>query len=207
MSEDNMPAAEAEVVVDDALEPNHYELAFHVLPTVAEGEVSSVFDALKSSITGLGATVTMEEAPERFDLAYEIQEMIEGKYRKFSSAYFGWVRFTLTADQIETLNEMLASNSNLLRHLLIKLTKLEEAHPFRFHEALKSEKMVTTVEESAVVPDLTTADHAGESSEAKKEDDTKEAGTVSEAALDESLDKITGSEEEKATEEADESKA
>ena len=45
MSETNVPAAEAE------REANAYELAFHVLPTVAEGEVASVVDTIKSHIT------------------------------------------------------------------------------------------------------------------------------------------------------------
>lgn len=195
MSENNMPAAEAEGV-EDVLEHNHYELAFHVLPTVAEGEVNSVFDEIKATITGLGGETTGEEVPARFDLAYEIDKVIEGKHRKFSSAYFGWVRFTTTAEKIATLTEAIESRDDILRHLLLKLTKLEEAHPFNFHEALKSEKMVTTVDESTVVPDTTTADHAGESAEVKKEDDTTDEAEVSETELDDSLEKITGTEAE-----------
>lgn len=94
MSEQTMPAAEAEGVVVD--ERNHYELAFHVLPTVAEGEVPAVVDALKAAITNTGATISLEEAPQRIELAYEIEKPLEGKYRKFASAYFGWVRFSCT---------------------------------------------------------------------------------------------------------------
>ncbi len=184
----------AEVAGADADERTSYELAFHVLPTVAEGEVTGVFEALKNIISTAGGELTDEEAPERFDLAYEIDKMIEGKHRKFTSAYFGWVRFSMMSDAVEAAMAKVAERPDILRHMLVKLTRVEEAHPFRFHEALKSEKMVTTVEESEVVPDTTTA-AAGESTETKKEDDTAEAGEVKEAELDESLEKITSGEE------------
>ena len=50
MSETNVPAAEAEVVTDedtstDVDELSSYELAFHILPTVAEEEVPTTFSS------------------------------------------------------------------------------------------------------------------------------------------------------------------
>jgi len=121
-----MPAADAA----------QYELAFHVLPTVAEGEVADVFTSLKTAIEKAGGTITLEEAPARFELAYEIIKLLEGRNRKFTSAYFGWVRFTLEPAQLEELTEEVEGTPQLLRHLVIRLTKAEEANPFMFHEAL-----------------------------------------------------------------------
>lgn len=189
MTEETMPAAEA-------AERNSYELAFHVLPTVAEGEVSGVFESIKSLITTNGGELFDEEAPERFDLAYEVVKHIEGKNRKFTSAYFGWVRFRSEGAVLETITEELDADVNILRHLLIKLTKVEEANPFRFHEALAAEKTVTTVEESKVVPDVTTVEKtevSEEQSEAAEEkaEETKaeEAGEADEAEIEEALEK------------------
>jgi ribosomal protein S6 len=139
MSETQMPAAEA--AVSSEKETTSYELAFHVLPTVAEGEVTTVVDKIKSQITKLGGEIFDEEAAQRFDLAYEIAKYLEGRNRRFSSAYFGWVRFRLTADQLEALNEALEGNKDLLRHLLVKLTRVEEANPFRFHESIADRKV------------------------------------------------------------------
>lgn len=141
MSEETMPAAEA-------AERNNYELAFHVLPTVAEGEVSGVFDTIKALITTNGGELVDEEAPERFELAYEVVKHIDGKNRKFTSAYFGWVRFSVEAEAIEAITGGVSENANLLRHMVLKLTKAEEVDAFRFHEALESEKMVQDVEEA-----------------------------------------------------------
>jgi len=145
MSDKNMPAAEATDV-------SSYELAFHVLPTVAEGEVSTVFQTLKDIITTHGGELTVEEAPARFDLAYEIVRYLEGRNRKFSSAYFGWVRFTIAPSEIDAISQEVEGVKELLRHILIKLTKNEEAHPFYFHEALEETQSETIEvnEETAV---------------------------------------------------------
>ncbi len=178
MSETTMPAAEATASNFD--ERNSYEIAFHVLPTVAEGEVAGVFDEIKAHITKHGE-ITNEEAPERIDLVYPIVKQIEGKNRKFTSSYFGWVRCKLESDAVGTVVEELAGMQMLLRHLLIKLTAEEEAHPFRFHENRKSEKMVTVVDEEAEVLEV-------------PHTEVEENVEVSEVALDESLEKITSDE-------------
>jgi small subunit ribosomal protein S6 len=147
MSETTMPAIEAEVVEEGLNQLNSYELAFHILPTVAEGEVQGVFDSIKALITKDGGTITDEEAPERFELAYEIVKSQEGKNRKFRTAYFGWVRFTAEATIAAPLLEEVDTHSSVLRHMLIKLTKTEAENPFRFHESIESFKMVTTIDE------------------------------------------------------------
>ena len=161
MSKETMPAADAA----------HYELAFHVLPTVAEGEVADVFAALKAAIEKAGGEFTSEEEPKRFELAYEIVKHLEGRNRKFTSAYFGWVRFTLEPTKIEGLTEVIEGESRLLRHLLIRLTKMEEANPFMFHEALEADQVAEEVDEEAA--------------EEKESDDKKEEDKGGEETTDE----------------------
>ena len=170
-----MPAAEALAVAAD--ERGSYELAFHVLPTVAEGEVPAVFEALKTRITKDGGELFDEEAPERFDLAYEIVKHLEGKNRRFKSAYFGWVRFKVASEAIPRIMEEMETDPQILRHLLIKLTKVEEGHPFRFHEAIVAEKMVSTVDDVAIASD-----------DVVKSEDAEE-GEVDEAEIDAALTK------------------
>ena len=185
MSETTMPAAEAEAVVERDDERANYELAFHVLPTVAEGEVPKVFAEIKDHVTSLGGEHQTEEAAERVDLAYEIVKPLEGKNRKFSSAYFGWIRFSAEPAKVGALTEWLESNTQILRHLLIRLTKVEEETVFRFHEVMKGQKMVSTVEDSEVVPDFSTV--TNDDSEENIEEE--EEGEVDEKELDEALEK------------------
>ncbi|MEM9337017.1 MAG: 30S ribosomal protein S6 [Patescibacteria group bacterium] len=180
MSDTTMPAAEA-AVATESNELGSYEFAFHVLPTVAEGEVAGVFEDLKSLIAKAGGSATSEEAPQRFDLAYEIVKHLEGKNRKFNSAYFGWVRFTLAPEALEGLTEEIEADTRLLRYLIIRLTRVEEENPFNFHEALaKDDKKVTEVNAEEVIK-------APQADDAPTEEGEKEA--VDEKELDEALKK------------------
>ncbi|MEK7638594.1 MAG: 30S ribosomal protein S6 [Patescibacteria group bacterium] len=172
MTDKNMPVAEAN-------ELSSYEFAFHILPTVAEGEVGAVFDKLKAHITSSGGTILDEEAPARFDLAYEIEKFLEGRNRKFSSAYFGWVRFKIVSTDLAKIEESVKGAKELLRHLLIKLTKVEEVHPFRFHDALATRKIETI--DTDVAPEETPVDkEAAETGDKEKVADETAGGAVEE---------------------------
>jgi ribosomal protein S6 len=164
MSEKNMPAVEV----------SSYELAFHVLPTVAEGEVETVFQNLKDAITKHDGNIISEEAPARFDLAYEIVKYLEGRNRKFSSAYFGWVRFEMNPEKIAEISEMVEADNQFLRHLIIKLTKVEAENPFFFHEALDEEKQIETVDVDEVLA-AEKSDSEETPEEKNKEDEESEA--------------------------------
>lgn len=165
MAENNMPAVEVEEVELDSSESQSYELAFHVLPTIAEGEVNTVFEAIKDLIKKEGGEIFDEEAPERFELAYEVIKHLESKNRRFNSAYFGWVRFKAMPQDTVRINAEVEHNVSILRHLLIKLSRLEEENPFRFHDAIRDLKMVTNIEESDVSPDEAPASEETEESE------------------------------------------
>ncbi len=148
MSETKMPATEANK--GDERELVSYEFAFHILPTVAEGEVTNFFDKIKNQITKIGGELAEEESPKRFDLAYEIVKYLEGKNRKFSSAYFGWVRFRLESGKLAELTETFDEAKELLRFIVVKLTKYEEQNPFRFHDSIASRKVQVIDEEVEV---------------------------------------------------------
>jgi len=150
MSTTEMPATEANSQLDEQ-ELASYELAYHVLPTVAEGEVGTVRDELVAAIEEAGGLLGVEEAPQRIDLAYEIIKSVEGKNRRFGSAYFGWIRFTVAPEAIATITEAVQENRQLLRHLLIRLNKVEAEHPFYYHQARAAEKQVTDIEEKEVL--------------------------------------------------------
>ena len=55
---------------------------------------------------------------------------------------------------IESLTEEVESRTDILRHILIKLSKVEEENPFRFHESIESFKMVTTIDEADLVDEV-----------------------------------------------------
>ncbi|HMA77755.1 MAG TPA: 30S ribosomal protein S6 [Candidatus Paceibacterota bacterium] len=148
MSETTMPATEAAATNDEL---GSYELAFHVLPTVAEGEVTTIEDALTSIITEAGGTIGLTETAQRFDLAYELQKMIDGKYRRFTTSYFGWIRFTAEPRVVEEVLHEVEAHESVLRALVVRLTRQEEEHPFYLHEALAARKPVTDIDVDAAI--------------------------------------------------------
>ncbi len=173
-----MPAVEVEGV-EESLETHSYELAFHVLPTVAEGEVSAVVDAIKTVITNNGGEIFDEEAAERFELAYEVVKHLESKNRKFKSAYFGWIRFKSSSEAIAAINEEIDGNNLVLRHLLVKLTRVEEENPFRFHDAIRDQKVVTDYGDSEEVSEESSEESTEDSSEdteVESNEDSEEKG-------------------------------
>ena len=162
-----MPAVE---VGSDEQDIVSYELAFHILPTIAEGEVQAVFDKIKANIEAATGVLVNEEAPGRFDLAFEIDKYLEGRNRKFTSSYFAWVRFTLEPSKLAQVREMVEEQKELLRYLLIRLTKSEEANPFFFHPAIASRTVETIVlggEDEEVVATEEVAEVVAEDGEEK----------------------------------------
>ncbi len=145
MSDNTMPVTEAnsELETDEVLS---YELAYHVLPTVTEGEAVRLSGEVIAELEALGATVLASEKPERVDLAYEITRHLEGKNRHFKSAYFGWVRFSVSPDSIESFINEFNERTDIMRHLLIRLTHTELNAPFYFHQERREKKRIINID-------------------------------------------------------------
>lgn len=134
MNIDEMPATEEQAVVEEGEELSAYECSYHLLPTVAEGEVERMVEDLISIVTAHGGEVFDSEAPQRIPLAYVIKKMTEGRSEKCTHAWFGWFRMRLAPSQLAGVLEELAHRPVVLRHLIVRLTKAEEAKPFRVFE-------------------------------------------------------------------------
>lgn len=156
-----------EAILDDPmLDAQAYEFAFHILPTVAEAEVSGVLDTLKSLVTSAGGEVFDSEAPQRIELAYEIDKVVDGVHKRFHSAYFGWVRMTIQAEGLTRFQEELAHNANVLRSLIVKLSKEEIETPFKYHaQAGKGAKASDTPADDVAVEEVPVAEVAAETTE------------------------------------------
>lgn len=157
MTEDTVPAVEAQET--DVAEATSYECAFHLLPTVADGEVSRVVDGLKGLVTAHGGEVFDEEMPQRFTLAYEIRRVSEGRSQRYTNSWLGWMRFTLAGSEVARFEEELKHEGQVLRYLLIKLTREELEKPTRVFEIKSESATVTSSEADADAPaDVSEAD-------------------------------------------------
>ena len=152
---------------EDMMRDAHtYEFAFHILPTVAGTEVADVVKGLTDQIEADGATITDSEFPERIELAYEIDKVIDGVHKRFHSAYFGWVRMTIQAEGLTRFQEELAHNANVLRSLIVKLSKEEIETPFKYHAQVgKGAKASETPADDVDTPEVPAAEVAAETTE------------------------------------------
>lgn len=115
-------------VMDKVNEQNIYELGYHLAPYLPAEELSQAVEkSLKARITALGGEITSELNPSLTRLAYMVTNVINNKHTKFSDAYFGAFRFRLAPEAIPQLEEELAKDDLIVRHLLISLPAGSEA--------------------------------------------------------------------------------
>lgn len=96
-----------------------YEIGFNILPLIAEENLAGIVTSLKDILENQGAIVVTEEFPKLRPLAYTIRKALGGKYQKFNSAYFGWVKFEAPVENAKAIEKAFALNENILRSLLI----------------------------------------------------------------------------------------
>jgi len=100
-----------------------YEVGYHLLPTIAEENLGEEVTSLKDLLSDNGAVFISDEYPKLIELAYEMVRSIANKKQKFTSAYFGWVKFECNTIQAKTIKEILDKNEKLVRYLMIKTVR------------------------------------------------------------------------------------
>ena len=110
-----------------------YELGFHISPAVAEGDLEKVVEGIKAAIVAEKGNVFAEETPKLIPLAYQIMLKSDAGTSRFDKAYFGWVKFTLEAENVSKVNDFAKANKNIIRFILVKT---DRANTTVFHKAL-----------------------------------------------------------------------
>jgi len=100
-----------------------YEIGFQIVPSVPEDKLGAEFTLLKEVIEKNGGSIVSEEAPKMRPLAYEMRKETAGKYQKYTTAYFGWIKFEVTPEGSLKIGEAFKTSPLILRHLLIKTVR------------------------------------------------------------------------------------
>lgn len=133
-----------------------YELGYHLLPTLAEGEVSREVAALKALVEKRGGVFITEEAPKMMDLSYTMTKAQSGTIMKFNSAYFGWMKFEMAPAHAAELKGEVESYPQILRYLLITTVRESTMAPRRVMAGVREVTPTATlrkmVKEEAQVP-------------------------------------------------------
>lgn len=93
-----------------------YELVFIVDPRLSDEDTVGISDAVKELLTSLGATVAKEESWGKRKLAYEINNLTEGKYFLFHVDVPKG-----TATPFVEVEHRLHQNEKILRYLTVRM--------------------------------------------------------------------------------------
>jgi len=114
-----MPEIDAE---EEKIEQGLYEVAFHLLSTIPEGDVAGEFSKVMDIIGKHGASIKATENPALRGLSYNFEKQKDGKNIPHDSAYFGSVVFETTAEAIPEIRSAVEVLPSILRVIVIETT-------------------------------------------------------------------------------------
>jgi ribosomal protein S6 len=164
--------AETKAHEDKAKGTIAYELGYHLVPSLGEDDLALRVTDLQKAIADLGGSILSEGEPQTYSLSYTMHKMRGGKWDRYDTSFFGWIRFELQAGKLAELTDMLEHNEHLIRHLLIKLNPI----------ALMPEP-----ERKPYVPQ---GEVVTEPKQLEKKQDKEEKGEVSEEELDKQIEQL-----------------
>ncbi len=119
-----------------------YELGYHLVSSISEDQVSAEVEKIHKILKDNNVEIIKEGQAKSIKLAYQMIKHVAGKNQKFSTVYFGWIKFNSTADDIEKIKEEIDLNENILRSLIIKTVDDDEHSTAKIldEEAKKAEE-------------------------------------------------------------------
>lgn len=139
-----------EVTVDEledtGAEARVYELGFHLDPELPIEEVKKAYQAVRALIAEKGEIVA-EVEPEKIQLAYTISRQEVAGRRDFSSAYFAWIVYEMSATSHAEV--LAAANANKLVIRFIDLITTKDAARY----ALEAHELLAKAPETGANPD------------------------------------------------------
>lgn len=131
-----------------------YELGYLLAPLIKEEDIGVSYGNLKELILSLGGEIIMEEIPKITNLAYSMRKVISNVRHKFSTAYFGWTKFTMDSEKVLELKKHLDLDPNFIRFLILKTVRENTIAAKRFmrREAYHPRSKSKSTENEIAVP-------------------------------------------------------
>jgi len=131
-----------------------YELGYLLVPTIKEEDLGVNYGNLKELVSSFGGEVIADEMPKMINLAYSMQKVTSNVRNKFSTAYFGWTKFTMDSNKVLELKKHLDLDPNFIRFLILKTVKENTIAAKRFvrSEGYKRSTTKKNAENETAVP-------------------------------------------------------
>ena len=121
----------AEIQEEKEVVTRVYEAGYHIVPTVAEGDVEKVVGTIRSEIEKLGGSFIAEGAPSLIKLTYGMDKREGEKHTEYDRGYFGWLKFEADTQSAATLTAALKSNASILRSMVFKTLREDTRAKFK----------------------------------------------------------------------------
>ena len=125
-----------------------YELGYHIVSTVAEENVPKEVQILKDTVLKDGGSLVAEGEPKLINLAYSMTKSVADTKKKFTSAYFGWIKFETKSELMPAIKKAVDANPNVLRYLLIKTVRENTLYTPKLNSVKVGEKEIIKVKKS-----------------------------------------------------------
>ncbi|OGI67937.1 hypothetical protein A2738_03765 [Candidatus Nomurabacteria bacterium RIFCSPHIGHO2_01_FULL_42_15] len=144
-------------VANEVLEEGNsqvYELGYLLVPTIKEEDMPISYGNLKELVSSFRGAVIADEMPKMINLSYTMSKVISNVRNKFSTAYFGWVKFTMDSQKVLELKKNLDLDPNFIRFLILKTVKENTIAAKRFirGDIYKKPKTKKTAENETALP-------------------------------------------------------
>lgn len=105
--------------------PTVYEIGYLIPSAVQETETEAIVNAIRESISSRGGSFIAEGAPQSIKLAYTMALSEAGRNLKFDRAYFGWLKFELSPENLAFVETLLRTHKLILRSMVFKTVREE----------------------------------------------------------------------------------
>lgn len=106
-----------------------YEVGFNVIPTLDATALKARVDAIRALVTADGGAIIAEGEAKKIDLAYEMVHIAENKRAKYTSAFFGWVKFEASPAHAKVVAQAMKDDTEVIRFLLVKTVREDTMAP------------------------------------------------------------------------------
>ncbi|MEK7519639.1 MAG: 30S ribosomal protein S6 [Patescibacteria group bacterium] len=118
-----------------------YELSYFISPDIPEERLVAEVNKIKELAGASG--VMREQMPQRRRLAYPINHKEQG--------FFGFFHFSAAAERVKSIHETLALDKDIIRHLIVSVTKQQVAQMQKPVRNLMAEEKVRKATDKAAV--------------------------------------------------------
>lgn len=108
-----------------------YEVGYHIVPTVAEGDVEKVVAQIRSEIEKQNGSFISEGAPSLIKLSYAMDKREGERHVDYDRGYFGWIKFEASTDSAAILTAALKANAQILRSIVFKTLREDTRAKFK----------------------------------------------------------------------------